>query len=152
MLRRLLEVVVVGLSDEEDGVRTVAMKAGEMCVVQNAGQHAGVIVPVLEAGLQDAKWRIRVATIKLLGALRALQLSVPHKFVRDIESGCVGDLLFEVGETHAIGDLGQDESGEANLASMQTAANILRVFGRELRDKVGMSTVREVQYRVGPDL
>ena len=68
MLRRLLEAVVVGLSDEEDGVRTVAMKAGEMCVVQNAGQHAGVIVPVLEEGLQDAKWRIRVATIKLLGA------------------------------------------------------------------------------------
>eukprot|EP00750_Incisomonas_marina_P027277 INCI6165.2.p1 GENE.INCI6165.2~~INCI6165.2.p1 ORF type:complete len:2240 (+),score=521.86 INCI6165.2:2998-9717(+) len=112
MLRRLLEVVVVGLSDEEDAVRTVAMKAGEMCVVQNAARHAATIIPVLEEGLQDPKWRIRVATIKLLG-----------------------DLLFEVGETHAIGDLGQEE-GEANMASVQTAGNILRVLGRELRDLV----------------
>jgi len=114
MLRELLSVVVVGLSDEEDAVRTVAMKAGEMCVVQDAARHASVIVPVLEEGLQDSKWRIRVATIKLLG-----------------------DLLFEVGETHAIGDLGQgDGEAEVNMATMQTAANILRVLGRELRDAV----------------
>lgn len=111
LLSKLLESVVMGLSDEEDGVRTVAMKAGEMCVVQNAAKHVATIVPVLEQGLQDTKWRIRVATIKLLG-----------------------DLLFEVGETHAIGNLG--ENAEVNMASMQTGANILRVLGREMRDVV----------------
>jgi len=66
---RELPIVINGLSDESEFVRDVAMRAGQVIVEQHAIEHTHMLLPVLETGLEDPKWRVRQSSVLLLGDL-----------------------------------------------------------------------------------
>jgi HEAT repeat protein len=61
--------LIGGLSDESESVREVAMRAGRVLIRSHGKVHVDKILPSLEAGLIDDDYRIRLASLTLLGDL-----------------------------------------------------------------------------------
>ncbi|KAG5182622.1 armadillo-type protein [Tribonema minus] len=94
LINRSLPVVIAGLSDEADGVREVAMRAGQVLVKRHGRLHADLLLPSLENGLTDEDWRIRQSSVALLG-----------------------DLLFLIGDTKEAAAEDGDDIGGSHRAS-----------------------------------
>ena len=97
-----LPVILAGLSDENEGVREVAMRAGQVVVSILGKSHTHDVLPALAKGMFDEDYRIRHSSVVLLG-----------------------DLLYMVGDTKAVGmadgeddneDLGTGVSGSSRAA------------------------------------
>ena len=94
-----LPIVLQGLCDDNDGVREVALRAGQVMVSVLGSTHTHELLPGLSEGLFDDDWRIRLCSVSLLG-----------------------DLLYLVGDTRAAGmtdvddDMGSSGSSRASLA------------------------------------
>jgi len=69
LIDRELPVIIAGLSDESELVRDVSMRSGQVIVEQHAIENTSELLPVLERGLDDEKWRIRQSSVHLLGDL-----------------------------------------------------------------------------------
>jgi len=67
-----LPALLGGLSDESEQVRDVAMRAGRVMIRSHGKAHVDKILPSLEEGLIDEDYRIRVASLTLLGDLLSL--------------------------------------------------------------------------------
>ena len=61
--------LVKGLSDDNEIVRDVAMRAGRVLIRSHGKVHLDKILPSLEKGLEDEDHRIRLASLSLLGDL-----------------------------------------------------------------------------------
>lgn len=61
--------LVKGLSDDNENVRDVAMRAGRVLIRSHGKVHMDKILPSLEEGLEDDDHRIRLASLSLLGDL-----------------------------------------------------------------------------------
>lgn len=61
--------LISGLSDENESVRDVAMRAGRVTIRSHGKAHVDKILPSLENGLNDEDYRIRAASLNLLGDL-----------------------------------------------------------------------------------
>lgn len=61
--------LISGLSDENEGVRDVAMRAGRVTIRSHGKAHVDKILPSLENGLNNEDYRIRAASLNLLGDL-----------------------------------------------------------------------------------
>ncbi len=61
--------LIRGLSDESEPVRDVAMRAGRVIIRSHGKANLDKILPSLEEGLWDDDYRIRVASLMLLGDL-----------------------------------------------------------------------------------
>mmetsp|Transcript_3699 Transcript_3699/g.5640 ORF Transcript_3699/g.5640 Transcript_3699/m.5640 type:complete len:1444 (-) Transcript_3699:1654-5985(-) len=68
----MLEANVVGLADDSDAVREVALLAGKMLVRHHGKAQLAVLLPNLEAQLGHNEWRIRASAAVLLGELLCL--------------------------------------------------------------------------------
>eukprot|EP00562_Extubocellulus_spinifer_P003852 CAMPEP_0178537748 /NCGR_PEP_ID=MMETSP0696-20121128/36753_1 /TAXON_ID=265572 /ORGANISM="Extubocellulus spinifer, Strain CCMP396" /LENGTH=3016 /DNA_ID=CAMNT_0020169993 /DNA_START=19 /DNA_END=9069 /DNA_ORIENTATION=- len=64
-----LPALLSGLADEVESVRDVALRAGRVLVRSQGKPHIDKILPPLENGLSDDDYRIRVASLTLLGDL-----------------------------------------------------------------------------------
>lgn len=67
-----LPALLGGLSDENEPVRDVAMRAGRVLIRSHGKANVDKILPNLEDGLLDDDYRIRVASLTLLGDLLSL--------------------------------------------------------------------------------
>lgn len=106
-----LAPLVKGLSDDNEAVRDVAMRAGRVLIRSHGKVHVDKILPSLEQGLEDDDYRIRLASLSLLG-----------------------DLLSTIGGTTVIrgdGDT-QDDIRKAEKAQAQIAL----VLGPETRRRI----------------
>ena len=63
--------LISGLSDENESVRDVAMRAGRVTIRSHGKAHFDKILPSLEDGLSNEDYRIRAASLNLLGDLLA---------------------------------------------------------------------------------
>ena len=63
--------LISGLSDENESVRDVAMRAGRVTIRSHGKAHIDKILPSLEDGLGNEDYRIRAASLNLLGDLLA---------------------------------------------------------------------------------
>lgn len=63
--------LINGLSDENESVRDVAMRAGRVTIRSHGKTHFEKILPSLEDGLSHTDYRIRSASLNLLGDLLA---------------------------------------------------------------------------------
>eukprot|EP00978_Attheya_sp_CCMP212_P014376 scaffold36531_cov52-Attheya_sp.AAC.4 len=107
-----LPALLSGLSDNDsDNVREVAMRAGRVLIRSHGKAHVDKILPSIEDGLSDDDYRIRVASLHLLG-----------------------DLLSMLGGTTVVkGDADtQDDARRAERAQAQIAL----VLGSEKRKRV----------------
>lgn len=66
---RLFPIVLNGIADDSDLVRDVSARCGKTIVTAHGKTDPGLVVPCLEAGLQNASWRIRQASVSLTGQL-----------------------------------------------------------------------------------
>jgi len=67
-----LPALLGGLSDDNEQVREVALRAGRVLVRSHGKAHVDKILPSLEEGLSDEDYRIRVASLTLLGDLLSM--------------------------------------------------------------------------------
>jgi HEAT repeat protein len=106
-----LPALLGGLSDDSEPVRDVAMRAGRVLIRSHGKVHVDKILPSLEAGLTDEDYRIRVASLTLMG-----------------------DLLSMIGGTTVLKGEGdtQDDIRKAERAQAQIAL----VLGAETRKRV----------------
>ena len=64
-----LPALLGGLADDNESVRDVALRAGRVLVRSHGKAHKDKILPSLEQGLSNEDYRIRVASLTLLGDL-----------------------------------------------------------------------------------
>ena len=62
-----LPVVLSGLSDDSEGVREVALRAGQVYVTSHGRAHTRDVLHPLLSGMFDDDWRIRESSVTLLG-------------------------------------------------------------------------------------
>ncbi len=62
-----LPVVLSGLSDDSEGVREVALRAGQVFVTSQGRAHTQDVLYPLLSGMFDEDWRIRESSVTLLG-------------------------------------------------------------------------------------
>ena len=68
-LSGVLPTILDGLSDEAEGVRDAALDAGRVFVDVYARSCLALLLPAVEDGLNSGSWRIRQASVELLGEL-----------------------------------------------------------------------------------
>ena len=64
---KVIKPVLSALADQSEYVRETALKAGQVIVKQYCEIAIGTLLPELEVGIQDGDWRIRQASVTLLG-------------------------------------------------------------------------------------
>ncbi|GKY90637.1 hypothetical protein MPSEU_000037200 [Mayamaea pseudoterrestris] len=72
LLDQSLPALIGGLSDDSEPVRDVAMRAGRVLIRSHGRHHLDKILPSLENGLANEDYRIRVASLSLLGDLLSM--------------------------------------------------------------------------------
>ena len=92
--------LISGLSDDNESVRDVAMRAGRVMIRSNGKAHVDKILPSLEAGLSDDDYRIRIASLNLLGDLL----------------GMIGGTKVSTGDGDTQDDIRQAERAQAQIA------------------------------------
>lgn len=106
-----LPALIAGLSDDSEPVRDVALRAGRVLIRSHGRIHVDKILPSLEEALRNPDYRIRVASLSLLG-----------------------DLLTMIGGTTLVKGEGdtQDDIRKAERAQAQIAL----VLGSDTRKRV----------------
>jgi len=69
MMDDCLPVLISGLSDENEEVREIGMRAGRVIIRTHGRVHFGKILPILENGMRDLDHRIRLSSLMLVGDL-----------------------------------------------------------------------------------
>ena len=72
MLDDSLPALISGLSDENEQVREVAIRAGRVLIKSHGKVHFDKIVPILQNGMTDEDHRIRLSSLMLLGDLLSM--------------------------------------------------------------------------------
>ena len=72
MLDECLPVLISGLSDENEEVREIGMRAGRVMIRTHGRVHYGKILPILENGMRDVDHRIRLSSLTLVGDLLSM--------------------------------------------------------------------------------
>ncbi|KAE9398973.1 ARM repeat-containing protein [Gymnopus androsaceus JB14] len=105
----------IGLSDTEEYVREAAMRAGRMVITNYSSKAIDLLLPELERGMFDAGWRIRHASITL-----------------------VGELLFKVsGISGKPSDIDEEEDAVVDAGGADASRRALvEVLGVERRDRL----------------
>ena len=106
-----LPCVLGGLADESEGVRSAALAAGRIFIAEFTDNAVSTLLPSIISGMEDLNWRIRMASVELLGSL-----------------------LYKLsGVTGNIQTTGDDDEG--GTCSSQTQAVLLEALGVERRDR-----------------
>ena len=72
LLDASLPALISGLSDENEQVREVAMRAGRVLIKSHGRVHVNKILPILENGMADEDFRIRLSSLMLIGDLLSM--------------------------------------------------------------------------------
>ena len=115
-IKTTLPVILSGLSDESEGVREVALRSGQVMVTVLGSNNALLLLPSLSEGMFDDDWRIRHSSLILLG-----------------------DLLYLVGDTKAVG-MADGEEEDEDLAGVSSGGKVTAT----LRASIGEQNTNEV--------
>lgn len=72
LLDDCLPALISGLSDDNEEVREIGMRAGRVLIRSNGRVHFGKILPILQKGMGDTDYRIRLSSLMLLGDLLSM--------------------------------------------------------------------------------
>jgi hypothetical protein len=72
LLDDCLPTLIGGLSDENEQVREIGMRAGRVLIKSHGRVHFGKIVPILQNGMGDIDYRIRLSSLMLMGDLLSM--------------------------------------------------------------------------------
>lgn len=111
LIESAFPALISGLSDESEPVRDVAMRAGRVTIRSNGKAHVDKILPSLEQGLGNEDYRIRAASLNLMGDLLS----------------CIGGSKVSKTDGDSQDDIRQAERAQAQIAL---------VLGPEIRKRV----------------
>ena len=100
LIESTFPALISGLSDENEPVRDVAMRAGRVTIRSHGKAHVDKILPTLEEGLSNEDSRIRAASLTLLGDLL----------------GCIGGSKISKNDVDTQDDIRQAERAQAQIA------------------------------------
>ncbi|CAO3663041.1 unnamed protein product [Rhizopus stolonifer] len=124
-LGRIIPPILSGLADESEYVREASLRAGRMIVTNYATKAVDLLLPELEKGLFDSKWRIRQSSVQLVGELLFRITGINTKN-NDMALGNVTEL------TDDDADGAEDDYGTAESKKKQ----LVEVLGKERRDRI----------------
>jgi len=128
-----LPALINGLSDDSEPVRDVALRAGRVLIRSHGKVHADKILPSLEDGLQNPDYRIRVASLSLLGDLLSM----------------IGGTTLVKGDGDTQDDLRKAERAQAQIALALGTDNRKRVLsGLYLARSDDIYAVRQIALQV----
>ncbi|GAV51397.1 hypothetical protein ZYGR_0AD05800 [Zygosaccharomyces rouxii] len=108
-LNQIIQPILAGLADSEEGIRDTALKAGRLVVKNYASRAIDLLLPELERGIFDENERIRLSSVQL-----------------------TGDLLFQVTGISSKNEFSEED----NEYSGQVTVKMVGVLGQERRDRV----------------
>ncbi|KAI8988374.1 armadillo-type protein [Mycotypha africana] len=123
-LGRIIPPILNGLADESEYVRDASLRAGRMIVNNYAVKAVDLLLPELEKGIFDNKWRIRQSSVQLVGELLFRITGITHKNT-DMALGNVDELLDD--DADAV----REDSGSDNKKKQ-----LVEVLGKERRDRI----------------
>ncbi|KAJ2156568.1 translational activator of GCN4, partial [Coemansia sp. RSA 552] len=134
-LAQVLAPVLSGLADENEQVRSAALRAGRILVVSFASNAVDILLPELLASMHHDSWRIRHSSIELLGELLYRVAGVSGKQA-EREREAARDLFSCVQDEDSDGEEDVDMGAETDEEADEDAAIIsnLRVI---LSEKLG---------------
>lgn len=112
----ILPVILSGMSDTQECVREVAMRAAQVLVATQGKRHSGLILPSLQKGMSDDDWRVRQNAVSLFG-----------------------ELMYLLADSKAVGlsDAAVDENDDTGVATnSKVLASIRAILGDESVDEV----------------
>ena len=128
-------IIVTALADDDEPVRNVALRAGEIIVELHALTHTNQLLPALLEGLESDNWRIRQSSVNLIGDLL---LRIGGEAVKALAESAAAKKEGEEEDELAVQE---DEEGAA--ASEELAmdysnvdAAIISALGKENWDKL----------------
>jgi len=128
-----LPALLSGLADENENCRDVALRAGRVLVRSQGKPHIDKILPPLELGLSDDDYRIRVASLTLLGDLL----------------GMLGGTKVVKGDADTQDDIRQAERAQAQIALVLGTETRRRLLSRlYLTRSDTTSVVRQISVQV----
>ena len=110
-IKTTLPVILSGLSDESEGVREVALRSGQVMVTVLGSNNSLLLLPSLSEGMFDDDWRIRHSSLILLG-----------------------DLLYLVGDTKAVG-MADGEEEDEDLAGVSSGGKVTATLRANIGEK-----------------
>lgn len=111
-ISQIINPILKALADENEYVRDTALRAGQRMVSMYADTAMALLLPQLEKGLFDDNWRIRYASVQLLG-----------------------DLLYKI--SGVSGKMSTETADEDdNFGTEQSHRAVLLALGEERRNRV----------------
>lgn len=97
-LSQIVPSILAGLADNVESVRETSLKAGRL-LVKNYSNHAvDLLLPALEHGLADDKYRIRLSSVELVGDLLYTLTGVSTTADLDEENTITGEAIHSLSE------------------------------------------------------
>eukprot|EP01059_Diplonema_ambulator_P019088 TRINITY_DN3187_c0_g1_i2.p1 TRINITY_DN3187_c0_g1~~TRINITY_DN3187_c0_g1_i2.p1 ORF type:complete len:2061 (+),score=793.44 TRINITY_DN3187_c0_g1_i2:224-6406(+) len=148
-LKEMTPAVVVGLSDDSEAVRVMAVKAGQTVVHLFGMKCLDQLLPPLQVGLSNTEWRVRLSSLQLLGDLlmrvATENMKVPVQ-KREVEEEEDEELDDEEEEE-------EEEDEEENTGGLQPQVQkgpmTLRDLRRMRSDKSTNSLVKALEEVIG---
>ncbi|KAG2190049.1 hypothetical protein INT46_000027 [Mucor plumbeus] len=123
-LGRIIPPILMGLADESEYVREASLRAGRMIVTNYAIKAVDLLLPELEKGLFDSKWRIRQSSVQLVGELLFRITGITNKN---------NDMA--LGNVEELGDDDADAVHE-DYGTESKKKQLIEVLGKERRDRI----------------
>ncbi|KAG2194137.1 hypothetical protein INT47_004207 [Mucor saturninus] len=123
-LGRIIPPILMGLADESEYVREASLRAGRMIVTNYATKAVDLLLPELEKGLFDDKWRIRQSSVQLVGELLFRITGISSK-----------NSDMALGNVEELGDEDADAVHD-DYGSDSKKKQLVEILGKERRDRI----------------
>lgn len=121
-INEVLLALLRAQSDDTSSVRATAYQAAKVLTKQFGASHTALLLPPLEEGVFDADWRIRLASVQLMGQLIE-QILRAHRIPTQSAELMFCDVLPKEWRTHMLASLYIVRSDE-NLDVKQSCAQV----------------------------
>ncbi|KAJ2804563.1 translational activator of GCN4 [Coemansia guatemalensis] len=142
-LPRVLPPVLSGLADENEQVRTAALRAGRILVASFAGTSVDLLIPELLSAMHNGAWRIRQSSIELLAELifRIAGVSAKHAEREREAARAAFGVVQDSDAADAEGSDAEEDSGDEDEENDAAIISNLREI---LSEKIGVERCHQI--------